>query len=86
MQVYESLTEYTLQGSAVGLQPNAQYALEAIHPDLFARQATAYDLLRFHDQQLCAPLNIRHHNVPVNSFNKLALIISPCCAFAAQRR
>ncbi|KAL0049404.1 hypothetical protein WJX82_001334 [Trebouxia sp. C0006] len=37
VRVYESLTEYTLQGSAVGLQPNAQYALEAIHPDLFAR-------------------------------------------------
>ncbi|KAL0042605.1 hypothetical protein WJX79_004971 [Trebouxia sp. C0005] len=37
VKVYESLTEYTLQGSAVGLQPNAQYALEAIHPGLLAR-------------------------------------------------
>jgi len=39
MQVYESLKEYTLQGSAVGLMPNAQYALKAIHPNLLARQA-----------------------------------------------
>jgi len=72
-QVYESLTEYTLQGSAVGLQPNAQYALEAIHPDLFARRAAAYELSWVLDQQLCASLNIRRHSFAVNSFNKLAL-------------
>ena len=30
-----------LQGSAVGLSANAQHALEAIHPDLFKRCATA---------------------------------------------
>ena len=39
LQVYESLKEYTLQGSAVGLAANAQYALEAIHPDLLARSS-----------------------------------------------
>lgn len=37
LQVYESMKEYTLQGSAVGLGPNAQHALEAVHPDLLAR-------------------------------------------------
>ena len=37
LQVYESMKEYKLQGSAVGLGPNAQHALEAIHPDLLAR-------------------------------------------------
>ena len=37
LQVYESMKEYKLQGSAVGLGPNAQHALEAIHPDLSAR-------------------------------------------------
>ena len=36
-QVYESLKEYTLQGSVVGLAANAQYALEAIHPDLLSK-------------------------------------------------
>ena len=37
LQVYESMKQYTLQGSAVGLGANAQHALEAIHPDLLAR-------------------------------------------------
>ncbi|KAL3144420.1 hypothetical protein ABBQ32_004168 [Trebouxia sp. C0010 RCD-2024] len=37
VQVYESMKQYTLQGSAVGLSANAQHALEAIHPDLLAR-------------------------------------------------
>ncbi|KAL3154854.1 hypothetical protein ABBQ38_011396 [Trebouxia sp. C0009 RCD-2024] len=37
VQVYESMKQYTLQGSAVGLAANAQHALEAIHPDLLAR-------------------------------------------------
>ena len=41
LQVYESSATYTLQGSAVGLSANAQHALEAIHPDLFKRCATA---------------------------------------------
>ena len=41
LQVYESLHEYTLQGSAVGLAANAQHALEAIHPDLLARYSVS---------------------------------------------
>ena len=51
VQVYESLKKYTLQGSAVGLMPNAQYALEAIHPDLLSRQVAASELpaCLFHD-------------------------------------
>ena len=39
LQVYESLKEYTLQGSAVGLAANAQYALGAIHPNLLTRSS-----------------------------------------------
>ena len=37
-QVYESMKNYRLQGSGVGLSANAQHALQAIHPDLLNRQ------------------------------------------------
>lgn len=37
MKVFESMKGYKLSGSGVALYPNAQYALEAIHPDLLAR-------------------------------------------------
>lgn len=38
LKVYESMKGYRLQGSGVAVSANAQHALEAIHPDLLARQ------------------------------------------------
>ena len=37
LQVYESLKEYTLQGSGVLMMPNVQNALEAIQPSLLQK-------------------------------------------------
>ena len=47
-QVYESLSEYTPQGSGVTLMPNAQYALQAIDTGLFERQAHLHTVLMQH--------------------------------------
>ena len=54
LQVYESMKEYTLQGSAVGLGPNAQHALEAVNPDLLARYIAFGDSRSIIHQRIAA--------------------------------